>query len=324
MRKAATVVLFVLLGGIVALAQSPGSSSSGPQNPSSQTGGTAVPTAAPAPPGSSNGESASGSAQTTQTPAQTEPAASEPSMPRPTSTAPTTTQPAAVQPNATEPAAGNADQNSAQAPIMNAQQVAPAPTGNDQVAANTEIHAVLDTPLSSKTSTPGDRFTATVSDPVRATNGAVVIPAGARIEGEVAEAEQGKTLPALRGKGQLSLRFRAVALPNGQTLPLMATLVSVNNTNGKKKADEEGQIQSGTQGKDVAKDVGIGAGVGTVAGLIFGSPLKGLAVGALAGGGYVLATKGKDVELPAQTGMVIRLNQPINSNSLGAAQPMQR
>jgi hypothetical protein len=66
----------------------------------------------------------------------------------------------------------------------------------------------------------------------------------------------------------------------------------------------------------VAKDVGIGAGIGTVAGLIFGGPLKGLAVGALAGGGYVLATKGKDVELPAQTGLVIRLDQPVNSNGV--------
>jgi hypothetical protein len=92
----------------------------------------------------------------------------------------------------------------------------------------------------------------------------------------------------------------------------------VNSTNGKgtKRADEEGQVESGTQGKDVAKDVGIGAGIGTVAGLIFGGPLKGLAVGALAGGGYVLATKGKDVELPAQTGLVIRLDQPVNSNGV--------
>jgi hypothetical protein len=80
-------------------------------------------------------------------------------------------------------------------------------------------------------------------------------------------------------------------------------------------------VQSGTQGKDVAKDVGIGAGVGTVAGLIFGAPLKGLAIGALAGGGYVLATKGKDVQLPAQTGMVIRLDQPL---SINGASPMQR
>ena len=188
------------------------------------------------------------------------------------------------------------------------------PAGSGEISVGTEIRATLDTPLSTKTSKPGDRFTATVTQPVQGSSG-VVIPTGARVEGEVAEAEEGKTLPSVRGRGKLNLRFRDIVLPNGQTIPLIATLVSVNNTSGKqtRKADNEGQVQSGTQGKDVAKDVGIGAGVGTVAGLIFGGPLKGLAIGALAGGGYVLATNGKDVNLPAETGMVIRLDQPLSN-----------
>jgi hypothetical protein len=37
-----------------------------------------------------------------------------------------------------------------------------------------------------------------------------------------------------------------------------------------------------------------------------------MAVGALTGGGYVLATKAKEVNLPAQTGMVIRLDQALS------------
>lgn len=179
------------------------------------------------------------------------------------------------------------------------------------VPAGTEIRATLDTPLSSKTSKPGDRFTATISQPVQGANG-VVVPTGARVEGEVSESDQGKTIPALRGKGTLNLRFRDIVLPNGKTVPLVATLVSVNSTRGKTSADNEGQVESGMRGKDVAKDVGIGGGVGTVGGLIFGSPLKGLAIGALAGGGYVLATNGKKVNLPAQTGLVIRLDQILS------------
>jgi hypothetical protein len=193
----------------------------------------------------------------------------------------------------------------------------------DQVGAGTELHAALDTPLSTRTSKSGDRFTATISDPLRADNGAVVIPAGARIEGEVAEAEEGKTVAALRGKGKLNLRFRDVVLPSGQTLPLTATLVSVHDTSGKnlKKADDESQVQSGTQSRDAARDAGIGAGTGRAGGVVFGGPIKGLAIGALAGGGYVLATKAKDVNLPAQTGMVIRLDQPLSWNG---TVPLQR
>lgn len=203
-------------------------------------------------------------------------------------------------------------QNSAQTPAANAEATQPATAGADQVPTNTEFHAALDTPLSTRTSKPGDRFTATVSDPVHGSNGSVVLPAGARIEGEVAEEQ---SIPALRDKTQLTLRFRDVVLPNGQTLPLSATLISVNKTSGRNtgKTDEETHVQSGTRGKDVAQDVGTGAASAAPT-LTFGTPLKGMAVGALAGGGYVLATKAKEVNLPAQTGMVIRLDQPLSGN----------
>ncbi len=161
------------------------------------------------------------------------------------------------------------------------------------VPANTEMRAILDTPLSSKTCMPGDRFTATISQPVQGSNG-VALPAGARVEGEVSESGQGKTMVALRGRGQLNLRLRDIVLPGGQTVPLMASLVSVNSTNGMQKADNKGQVESGTIGSP-----------------IFGEPLKGFAMGTLAGGGYVLAINGKDVNLPAQTGLVIRLEQTL-------------
>jgi hypothetical protein len=177
------------------------------------------------------------------------------------------------------------------------------------IVAGTEIHATLDTPLSTRTSKPGDRFTATIASQVSAENGPVIIPEGARLEGEVAEAENDKALAALHDKVQLSLRFRDVVLPNGQTLPLTATLISVRDTSGKtsKKTAEQGQPKA------------VGAGAGTVSGANFGDPLKGLAIGALTGGGYVLAINGKDVNLPAQTGMVIRLDQSVSGNGTSAA-----
>jgi hypothetical protein len=204
--------------------------------------------------------------------------------------------------------------NTGQAPDPSQKPLGPNAAVIDEVGAGTEIHAALDTPLSSKTSKAGDRFTATISDPVRANNGAIVIPAGARVEGEVAEAEDQKTLAALKDKPKLSLRLRDVVLPTGQTLPLTATLVSVHQTGGKnsKKIITEGQIESGRNGKD---SNAIGAPS-------FGGPIKGLAIGALSGGGYVVATNGKDVHLPAQAGMLIRVDQPLSWN--GTSAPTQR
>jgi len=316
MRKAAMLVLFALLAVAMVFAQNAGnanSSSSYPQTQNSNTNNpsTTNPDQNATTSRSSTGQNSSVSgSQNTQSTTTTDPNAqnnntqAQPSYNQstvPNNNTPNNTQtanPSGVQTNNDNSGFGNR----------------PSSSGPGDLAAGTEIRATLDTPLSSKTSKSGDRFTATVNQPVQGNGGNVVIPAGSRIEGEVSESEQGKTLPALRGKGKLNLRFRDVVLPNGQTVPVTGTLVSVHSTNGKdnKSADNEGQVESGTRGRDVAKDVGIGAGVGTVAGLIFGGPLKGLAIGALAGGGYVLATNGKDVNLPAQTGLVLRLDQPLN------------
>lgn len=185
------------------------------------------------------------------------------------------------------------------------------PSMTSDVPPNTEIRATLDTPLSSKTSQPGDRFTATISRPVMGHSG-VVIPAGARVEGEVSEPEQGKAVATLHTKGTLNLRLRDVVLPNGLTVPLAATLVSVNRTMGMNlpQGDSESEANSATRGSALAKDTNIGATGGN--GVVFAGPLKGLAIGALSGGGYVLATNGRYVNLPAETGMVIRLDQGLN------------
>lgn len=231
----------------------------------------------------------------------TTPQTQNPPVPNNGTAAVTRTSPADV-PQGTTGQKGNPAQN---LPAANAAVV-------DEVGAGTEIHAALDTPLFSKTSKPGDRFTATVSDPVRANNGAVVIPAGARVEGEVAEAEDEKTLAALKDKPKLSLRFRDVVLPSGQTLPLTATLVSVHDTSGKnpRKAVPEGSRDSNAIGAPSAM------------GRSVGGPIKGLAIGTLSGGGYVVATNGKDVRLPAQAIMLIRVDQPLSWN--GTSTPMPR
>ena len=227
----------------------------------------------------------------------------------------------------TPPQSNNPNNNDQeQAPAMQSPNPEPAGTQSDQPALSarpelparerdiplgTEIRAALDTPLSSRISRVGDRFTATVVQPIRAADGEVVVPAGSRIEGEVVQIEHGRVVPALRGKGHLDLRFRDFLLPNGEAIPVIATLVSVHSTKGAPKVDEEGQVKAGTSGKEVAKDVGIGSGVGTIAGLIFGGPLRGLAIGAIVGGGYVLGAKGKDIELPSHTGLVLRVDRDL-------------
>jgi uncharacterized membrane protein len=98
-------------------------------------------------------------------------------------------------------------------------------------------------------------------------------------------------------------------LPDGRRLPMQTTLISVGPNKTKASVNQEGEITSGTRAGDAVKKIGIGAGVGTIAGIIFGSTLKGTAIGAIAGGGYAMAEAGKDVELPAHTTVNLRLDQ---------------
>ena len=258
-------------------------------------------------------------APTSNPPAATDQQTSpSPAPSQPASTAPSTTPPPAPQDQTTAPQ-NQVPQSDQPAPasgtVLHPANVPETAQGRD-IAKGTEIKAVLDTPLSSKTSKVGDRFTATIAQDVNGVNGSVGIPAGSKIEGEVSEVEQGKALPQLRGKGRLNLRFTDLVLPNGSRAPVFLTLKNVTDTSGKQDAktstSSEGEVNSRTSGGSAAKDVGIGAGIGTVAGLIFGHAIRGLAIGAIAGGGYVLATQGKDVEMPAKAGLVLNTDSPIN------------
>lgn len=164
------------------------------------------------------------------------------------------------------------------------------------VSAGSEIRATLDTPLSSKTSRPGDRFTATIQEPVRSAGGGTAIPSGSLVHGEVAEAAPGANVPGRGPTGHMSLRFREVVLPDGTRVPLNAMLVSVRQTTGTTPT------RSHTQA------------VGIIAGLTFEAPVRGLSTS----DGTVRTSDSKDVNLPANSGLVLRLEQSLNVPSTAA------
>ena len=162
---------------------------------------------------------------------------------------------------------------------------------NRHLAGGTNIRATLDTPLSTKTARVGDRFTATVAQPVHDASGAIVVPVGAKVNGQISETENTNLASAIKGMGHLDLRFTDIQLPDGTDLPLSATLLSVHNTKAPNpaKPDPLAAVAVNSTG--------------------FGRPIKGLAVGNVAGGGYVLATNGKQVDLPAETGLLLRVDR---------------
>lgn len=296
MRWCQLALLCLLLAGLPLFAQQSGQSSSPPASTSPDDDNPPVlrrrpPTDVPQPPD-----------QASQPPSTQAPDDDTPVLKRrPPNDYPSNNQAGQV------PVPPSQDQN---VPVLGQRQ--PAPTHiplATSIPPNTQFQVSTDETLSTKNSHSGDSFTATLSEPLRSSHGDVLIPSGARLLGTVQDAESGKVFASMRGKGKLILRFNEIELPGGQRMPIQTTLLNVGTNRARASANQEGEITNSTRTSDTVKKVGIGAGAGTIAGLIFGSAMKGAAIGAIAGGGYAMANAGKDVELPAHTTINLRLDQ---------------
>ncbi len=162
------------------------------------------------------------------------------------------------------------------------------------VPAGTMIVVRLNQTLSSKSTSSGETFTATVAQPVTV-NGKQVIPQHAEAAGTVQEAAP---LGRFKGGARLKIILNSVTV-DGKQIPVQTAAYS--------------RAVSG-KGKRTAGMVGGGAGVGAVIGAIAGGG-KGAAIGALAGAGAGTAgaafTGNKDIVLPAETAVSFKLLQPV-------------
>lgn len=176
------------------------------------------------------------------------------------------------------------------APVPNANAPSNAGAGPHLLPGGTDILAALDTPLSTRTARVGDRFTATVAAPVKDSSGNIVVQPGAKLNGQVAEDTDQKLASAIKDMDHLDLRFTDIQLPDGADVPLDATLLSVHNGRPGRNLNPHEHPTAGANG-------------------VFGPPLKGFSIGNLAGGGYVLSTNGKQVDLPAECGLRLRVDR---------------
>jgi hypothetical protein len=162
------------------------------------------------------------------------------------------------------------------------------------IPAGTVLTVRLAQSLGSKTSQPGESFSATLASPVEI-DGRTAIPAGASASGTVVDA---KPLGRFKGGAVLSLKLDSINI-NGNDHPVQTSAV-VRSAQGK--------------GKRTAVMAGGGAGLGALIGGLAGGG-KGAAIGALAGGGAGTAgaafTGNKDIVLPAESALSFKLDQPL-------------
>ena len=172
------------------------------------------------------------------------------------------------------------------------------PSNNRTIPAGARLTTTLDQSLGTKISKAGDAFTATVSSTLYASDGSVVVPAGAKIEGRVTALDDSDNPaePAL-----IRLNFERITM-NGTSYPFAAAIVQSSPTQTEDKSNAE-----------KTKQIVIGGAVGAaLGGILSGGDLKKIVIGgALGAAAGSVISLGNDVNatLPAGSSMTVQATQ---------------
>jgi hypothetical protein len=162
------------------------------------------------------------------------------------------------------------------------------------IPAGTQLSLVLETPLSSATSNPGDRVEARV-ERAMSDDGRVLLPGGTVLKGRVVDA---RSSGRVKGRARLAVAFDQIVV-RGRTQPLATTEIEATAADSHERD---------------AAVVGGGAAAGAIIGAITGGgsgAKKGAIIGGVAGTGAVLATKGKEIDLPAGSRWTVRVKDAV-------------
>ena len=186
-----------------------------------------------------------------------------------------------------------------------------------QVIQGTEIHLTLLTPVSSSTSKAGDPVIAVLSQPV-SFDSRIILPAGTRIHGVVGTIQKAKMFSLFRGQAYMNVTFKSIEI-DSRLIPVQMSITAI----GKPRVDSysvprhdvkilEGEVvQQKHDYQGDALGMAVGGGGGSLIGAIAGNALRGLGIGFAAGAVYVVARKGKEVNMPAETGMLARFDSTV-------------
>jgi hypothetical protein len=172
------------------------------------------------------------------------------------------------------------------------------PANNRTIPAGARLATTLDQTLGTKVSKAGDAFSATVSSALYASDGSLVVPAGAKIEGHVTALDDSDNPaePAL-----IRLNFERIRF-DGNSYPFAAAIVQSNPTLTAEQTKTER-----------TKQIVIGGAVGAaLGGILSGGDLDKIVIGgALGAAAGSIVSLGNDVNatLPAGSYMTVQATQ---------------
>ncbi len=199
----------------------------------------------------------------------------------------------------------------------------PAHSQSNQVLQGTQLRVSLLTGLSTKVARDGDPFIAVVDEPLFI-GGQQTLPAGTRVHGVVARVYRTRRFNLFRGQAAMTLRFKSIEV-RGREIPVQMSILGIQqetvqgHQRRKDLATEEGAVVKAR--RDIKGDlaiVALGTSGGTATGALFSHLVRGLAFGLAGSTAYVMARKGREVELPAQTEFMVRLDTSVTLPQIAA------
>ena len=174
--------------------------------------------------------------------------------------------------------------------------VAPPPPAPKPVTlpAGTPIVIRTTAALSTKEAKSGDRFQATLAEPL-VVDGVTLAPRGAEVEGVIVESDPGGRV---KGVAQLSIALRSIHTASGN-VEIQTDAHVAEAKSSVKKDVTRGAIMTG-----------VGAAIGAIAGGGKGAAV-GAGVGAGAGTATAMATRGEPATIPAESVLTFRLKSPV-------------
>jgi len=194
-----------------------------------------------------------------------------------------------------------------------------------QVLQGTEIHLTLLNGINMASAREGDSFLAVLAQPV-AVDSRILLPAGTHVHGVIGTIQRPKHFAVFRGQAYMSLTFKSIEM-DSRLIPVQMSLLAIGeprvNSQSKRRSDVkivEGEVvEEKHDYKGDALGMAVGAGGGSAIGLVLSNVARGFGIGFAAGAIYVAARKGKEVEMPAQTGMLARLDSTVTLPSVAAS-----
>jgi len=187
-----------------------------------------------------------------------------------------------------------------------------------QLLQGTQIRLQLLTDISTGAAKDGDPIMAIVTEPV-AIGDQLLLSAGTRVRGVVTTINKARRFSLFRGEAYLNLSFRSIEI-DSHLIPVQMSLLAIQKpttSDGDSRQRKDVKITEGQvveQKHDIKGDLvagTIGSGGGTLIGAIFSHAARGFGIGLAGSAVYVVARKGKEMDLPAKTGMLVRMDNTI-------------